>query len=119
MCLMCIGKIDALGSTLREHQECIVRKLVDIVGDFIESAAVNSLKSVDWDHMPNGQHGSSDGSSTLRLCEYLEEVLKNLTALHRVLCSTFPVEQVQDVFTRIFSLMSRKIPLNLAEHRCV
>ena len=40
---------------------------------------------------------------------------RNVSALHRVLQSTLPPEQVKDVFSRIFSLLNRKIPSHFDE----
>ena len=38
-----------------------------------------------------------------------------MTALHRVLISILPPEQVQNVFTRIFMHLNRKIPAHFDE----
>ena len=57
---------------------------------------VTSLKGIDWDRY-QGQ------------CEYFLEVERNVSSLHRVLLTALPQEQVQDVFTRIFALLNRKI----------
>jgi hypothetical protein len=42
-------------------------------------------------------------------------VQRNVTALHRVLLATLPPAQVQDVFSRIFALLNRKIPQHFEE----
>ena len=45
-------------------------------------------------------------------CEYFELLSKNLEALHRVLITdaTSLLEQAQDVFSRVFALLQRKLP---------
>ena len=92
---MLLTELDRISHGLIDHHNRLLSKFVGIVGDFVDSSA-NRLKAVDWDRF--------QGQS-----EYFEEVLKNVSALHRVLHATLPPEQVQDVFTRIFSLLNRKI----------
>jgi len=91
-----LTEIDRIQQALIDHHAQILSKFVNIVGDFVDASATK-LRTVDWDRF-QGQ------------CEYFEDVLKNVTALHRVLHSTLPSEQVQDVFYRIFGLLNRKIP---------
>ena len=68
------------------------------MGDSVD-ASMSKLKTLDWDQL--------QGRS-----EYFEDVIKNVSALHRVLLldSMLPLEQVQDVFSRIFALLLRKLP---------
>ena len=74
---------------------------MSIVGDFVDASSIK-LRTVDWDRF-QGQ------------CEYFEDVLKNVTALHRVLSAILPPEQIQDVFSRIFTLLNRKIPAHFED----
>lgn len=96
-----LTEFDRISHELIDHHNLIVAKFVSIVGDFVDASA-GKLRMVDWDRF--------QGQS-----EYFEEVLKNVSALHRVLSSILPPEQVQDVFSRIFSLLSRKIPSHFEE----
>ena len=72
-----------------------------VCSDFVDASS-GKLKTVDWDRF-QGQ------------CAYFEEVVKNVSALHRVLQTTLPPEQMQDVFSRIFGLLNRKIPSHFDE----
>jgi vacuolar protein sorting-associated protein 54 len=88
--------LDRTSSTLREHHDLIVGKFVSIVGDSVDSSA-QKLRNVDWDRF-QGQ------------CEYFDEVGKNVATLHRVLIEVLPPELMQEVFSRIFNSLSRKMP---------
>eukprot|EP01041_Mallomonas_annulata_P005065 gene5065-10139_t len=91
-----LTELDRVSQHIVEHQNQILSKFVTIVNDFVEASA-DKLSAIDWDRF-QGQ------------CEYFDDVLRNVTTLHRVLCATLPAEQVQDVFSRIFALLNRKVP---------
>eukprot|EP00606_Chrysophyceae_sp_TOSAG23-5_P000849 GSChrysophyteH2.ASY1.ANO1.521.1 assembled CDS len=95
---MQLTELDRVSQELLEHHSQILTKFVIILGDSIDASAPK-LASVNWD--------TSTGQT-----EYFEDVSKNVTALHRVLLldAMLPLEQVQDIFTRIFALLLRKIP---------
>ena len=103
-------ELDRVSHTLIEHHGKIVAKFVNIVGDFVDQSA-SRLRLVDWDTFKQGKQ--TTGSSAT--CEYFEEIQRNVTALHRVLLETLPAEQVQDVFSRIFALLNRRIPMHFEE----
>lgn len=106
-----LTELDRVFHAVIEHHSQILSKFVTIVGDFVDASA-GKLRAMDWDKFPTlPQHSTSNTSvpSTSGQCEYFEDVLKNVTALHRVLLSTLPVDQVHDVFSRIFALLNRKI----------
>ena len=92
---MLLTELDRVQHSIIDHQSQILSKFVSIVSDFVDASAMK-LKSVDWDRF-QGQ------------CEYFDDVQRNITALHRVLQSVLPTEQVQDVFSRIFLLLNRKV----------
>ena len=75
---------------------------------FVDQSAIR-LRTVDWDSYKQGPQASSPS------CEYFEEIQRTVTALHRVLLETLPPEQVQDVFSRIFALLNRRIPMHFEE----
>ncbi|CAM9355766.1 unnamed protein product [Ectocarpus fasciculatus] len=92
-------EIDRISNQYSEHQSKLLTKFVTIVGEAVDISGEKRLGNTDWDRF-NGQ------------CEYFEEIVRNVTALHRVLSATLPPEQVQNVFTRIFMHLNRKIPLH-------
>lgn len=92
-------ELDRISNQYSEHQSKLLTKFVTIVGEAVDASSEKKLGSTDWDRF-NGQ------------CEYFEEIVRNVTALHRVLSATLPPEQVQNVFTRIFMHLNRKIPLH-------
>ena len=106
-------ELDRVSNVLIDHHGRIVAKFVGIVGDFVDNSA-SRLRLVDWDSLKSSQ-GSSSTSSTSSSCEYFDEIQRNVTALHRVLLETLPAEQVQDVFSRIFALLNRRIPMHFEE----
>lgn len=101
-------ELDRVSHTLIDHHGRIVAKFVGIVGDFVDQSAIR-LRTVDWDSYRQGPQASSPS------CEYFEEIQRTVTALHRVLLETLPPEQVQDVFSRIFALLNRRIPMHFEE----
>ncbi len=96
---MLLLELDRVSQDLHDHHSNILSKLVAIVSDSMDSA-VPKLRSMDWDKT-GGER-----------CEYFELLSKNLEALHRVLITdaTLPLEQAQDVFSRVFALLQRKLP---------
>ena len=114
-------ELDRVSNVLIDHHGRIVAKFVGIVGDFVDNSA-SRLRLVDWDSIKQGQNhqntsssSSTSTSSTSSSCEYFDEIQRNVTALHRVLLETLPAEQVQDVFSRIFALLNRRIPMHFEE----
>ena len=117
-------ELDRVSNVLIDHHGRIVAKFVGIVGDFVDNSA-SRLRLVDWDSIKQGQNHqntsssssstSTSTSSTSSSCEYFDEIQRNVTALHRVLLETLPAEQVQDVFSRIFALLNRRIPMHFEE----
>ena len=101
---MQLQQLDRTAHELLEHHSQILTKFVIILGDSIE-ASVHKLAGVDWD--------SSAGTHI----EYFEDIARNVAALHRVLLldAMLPIEQIHDVFSRIFSLILRKLPVHFDE----
>jgi len=101
-----LAQLDRISHELVEHHSQILTKFVIILGDSVEMS-VHKLAAVNWDT-------ASDGHTQI---EYFQDVAKNVAALHRVLLldSMLPVEQVQDVFSRIFSLILRKLPTHFED----
>ncbi len=96
---MQLTELDRVSQDLLDHHSKILTKFVIILGDSIDMSAPK-LNGVNWDVSSPGQ------------IDYFEDLSKNITALHRVLLldSMLPLEQVQDIFSRIFSLLLRKVP---------
>lgn len=88
--------VDRMNAAFLEHHGQVLSKFVDIVCDFLDASSTR-LPSIDWDNWKD---------STV---PYFDEAVKNVTALHRVLEANLPVEQLQDVFSRIFAALSRKM----------
>jgi vacuolar protein sorting-associated protein 54 len=94
-------EIDRVSQNMTDHHSKVLSKFVSIVGDFVDSSAVK-LRQIDWDRFSGN-------------CDYFEEVSRNVTAMHRVLQSYLPPDQMKDVFTRIFILLNSKIPSHFDE----
>ena len=103
-------ELDRVSHELLDHHGQLLAKFVVILGDAVDASA-GRLSSVDWDRSHEkaqvGQNGQSAGPG-----DYFDDVIRNVSALHRVLQdeTMLPPEQVQDVFSRIFSLLARRIP---------
>lgn len=96
-----LAEFDRVSQELREHHGKLLLKVVQIVGEFIESKTA-SLRALDWDR--------SQGQS-----EYFQEAQKTVTTLHKVVVQILPPEQVQDVFSRIYLLLNRNIPIHFEQ----
>jgi vacuolar protein sorting-associated protein 54 len=114
-------ELDRLSTELNDHHGEVLNKFVIIVADFVDFSS-NKLKLFDWDlfsttnnisnynNSNNNIQNNNNQNNSNSSCEYFDEIQKNVLALHRVLVSILPREQIQDVFFRIFTLLSRKIP---------
>jgi vacuolar protein sorting-associated protein 54 len=98
---MQLTELDRVVNLLIEHHGLIVDKLVEIAAYAVDSSS-NGLRKVDWDIF-QGQ------------CDYFVEVTRNVSALHRVLQEILPSEQIQDIFSRIFASLCRKMPAHFED----
>ena len=105
-------ELDRVQQDLREHHERILAKFVSIVGEIVDSLS-RSLPTTDWDRtMPLSADASSaagaggaEGAS-----QFVADTIKNAQTMHKVLSANLPPEQVQEIFSRIFELLNRKVP---------
>jgi len=68
----------------QEHHEKLLGKLVAMIGDLIaHSASHSGLRERDWDDMAAGP------------CRFVEDVIKGVSTMHRVLFQLLPPAQVQ------------------------
>jgi hypothetical protein len=67
----------------QEHHEKILAKFVSIIGELVAGSAASSLPETDWDSM---------GSSS---CRFIEDVIKGVSTMHKVLHHHLPPAQVQ------------------------
>jgi hypothetical protein len=85
---------------------------VSIVQEVIEHSSP-SLQREDWDRLGNTTStNSSNGNTTTdesKQCEFMSDVVRGVTAMHKVLQQQLPPEQLSDVFCRIFMLLNRKV----------
>ena len=103
-------ELDRVSQEIVEHHGEILSKFVAIVADGMDSA-VPKLRSVDWDSWESTQLPRGDAAAAAE-CEYFEALKRNIEALHRVLITDgmLPLEQAQDVFSRVFALLQRRLP---------
>jgi len=101
-------ELDRLRQEYAEHQERILGKFVGIIGELVAQSAANTgLRETDWDAM---------GSAA---CRFVEEVIKGVSTMHKVLGGVLPGVQVQDVFGRVFDLLGFRLKEYLEEARPV
>lgn len=93
-----LHELDSLVRDLQEHHGRIVAKFVTMVNDFTDAGCAK-LRTIDWDRF----HGR---------CEYLEDIQKNVSVLHKVLSDFLSPPQLKEVFSKIFSLLSRKLVIH-------
>jgi len=100
-------EMDRAKQDLVEHHERILSKFVSIVGEIVDSLS-KSVAATDWDRSQGAsstERADSSGSSA-----FVGDTIKNVSTMHRVLSAQLPPEQVQEIFTRIFELLNRKVP---------
>ncbi len=98
----------------QEHHEKLLGKLVAMIGDLIaHSASHSGLRERDWDDMAAGP------------CRFVEDVIKGVSTMHRVLFQLLPPAQVQVrglIFFGRSPIPSRPTPLtrlniiNMTQH---
>jgi vacuolar protein sorting-associated protein 54 len=98
-----LTELDRVSQELMDHHSQILTKFVIILGDSID-ASVPKLSGLAWD-------------TSVGHVDYFMDLSKNLSALHRVLLleTGMPLEQVQDIFSRIFALIVRKLPAHFED----
>ncbi|KAM3577725.1 hypothetical protein VYU27_000269 [Nannochloropsis oceanica] len=99
-------ELDRLRQEYAEHQGRILGKFVGIIGELVAQSAANTgLRETDWDAM---------GSAA---CRFVEEVIKGVSTMHKVLVGFLPAGHVQDVFGRVFDLLGLRLKDYLEEAR--
>ncbi len=99
-------EMDRLRQEYAEHQEKLLAKFVAIIGELVSHSAANTgLRETDWDAM---------GSAA---CRFVEDVIKGISTMHKVLQQLLPPAQVQDVFSRVFDLLAHRLQEYLEEAR--
>ena len=106
---MLLSELDRVANDYIDHHSAIVSKLVTIAGDSVENSATK-LKSSDFDRYQGSGNGSS-GSN-----DYFEDIVRNISALHRVLYDSLSSELLQDIFNRIFALLARRVPSHFDDY---
>jgi hypothetical protein len=100
-----LSELDTVKQDYLEHHERILSKFVSIVAEIVHSLS-KSVVAADWDRTTSSQ-GAQEGSQGS--CPFVADVIKNTTTMHKVLSAQLPPEQVQEIFTRIFELLNRKV----------
>ena len=94
-----LGDLDKIKQDVNEHAEKILAKFLNIVATIVETSLAPTIMSFNFDK----QVGE-------KCSPFLDGVSKNVAKLHNVLVSLLPVEQLQDVFGRVFNYLDTKIP---------
>ncbi|KAG5175926.1 Vps54-like protein-domain-containing protein, partial [Tribonema minus] len=105
-------EMERVSQEFGEHHEKILAKFVSIIQELVD-AACPVLREEDWDKVDAA--GDSSGAVTdehtrSHQSQFMGEVVRGVSAMHKVLQQQLPPEQLKDVFSRIFSLLNRKIP---------
>jgi vacuolar protein sorting-associated protein 54 len=92
---MLLTELDRTSQVLLDHHSQLLSKFVSIVSEACDSSAAG-LAQIDWSVFTGG-------------ADYFDQLGKNASALHRVLCGILPTEQLTDVFARIVAVINRKV----------
>jgi hypothetical protein len=106
-----LSELDTVKQDYLEHHERILSKFVSIVAEIVHSLS-KSVVAADWDRTTtSSSQGAQEGSQGS--CPFVADVIKNTTTMHKVLSAQLPPEQVQEIFTRIFELLNRKVRFSI------
>eukprot|EP00611_Tribonema_gayanum_P006690 TRINITY_DN1598_c0_g1_i3.p1 TRINITY_DN1598_c0_g1~~TRINITY_DN1598_c0_g1_i3.p1 ORF type:complete len:811 (+),score=207.55 TRINITY_DN1598_c0_g1_i3:43-2475(+) len=105
-------EMERVSQEFGEHHEKILAKFVSIIQELVD-AACPVLREEDWDKVDAAGDSSgavTDDHTPSHQSRFMGEVVRGVCAMHKVLQQQLPPEQLKDVFSRIFSLLNRKIP---------
>ena len=94
-----------------EHREKIFAKFVTITEELVASNC-RDLPKRDWS-LPDS-NASNTGNNNNGVSQYMLDIVKGTTTLHRLLVQLLPPNQVQEIFTRIVALLNRVLPEHFA-----
>lgn len=97
--------LDKIKKEFAEHHDKVLSKFVSIIGGIVEHSLIARIKKTDFDERSNLQEENG-----IECCPFLDGVISNTRKMHQVLVSLLPLEDLIDVFSRIFAHLDSTIP---------
>jgi len=105
-----LNDLDKIKQDFAEHFEKVLGKFVAIVGSIVENGLVPSIGSIDFDNAATQNENENENTiETVKLSNFFDGIVKNISKLHQVLVTLLPSDQLLDVFVRIFNYVNDKI----------
>jgi hypothetical protein len=117
-----LTELDRVSQELVLHSNEVTQKFVSIVSDVIDLSAQrlrlsgipsnssSASTNTTADIINNSNNNTLSSLSPEIAREFFDETLRNVSTLHKVLSSVLPAVQITDIFSRIFGMLSRKVP---------
>jgi vacuolar protein sorting-associated protein 54 len=99
--------LDKIKQEYADHHDKVLNKFVNILGGIVDHNLAPSIAGTDFDirYKP-----SREDNVNIECCPFLEGVITNTRKMHQVLVALLPLEDLMDVFSRIFSHLDSQVP---------
>jgi vacuolar protein sorting-associated protein 54 len=99
--------LDKIKQEYADHHDKVLNKFVNILGGIVDHNLTPIVAGTDFDSRckPN-----SRDNLNVECCPFLEGVITNTRKMHQVLVALLPLEDLMDVFSRIFSHLDSQVP---------
>jgi vacuolar protein sorting-associated protein 54 len=99
--------LDKIKQEYADHHDKVLNKFVNILGGIIDHNLTPSIVGTDFDSRCKPD---SRDNLNVECCPFLEGVITNTRKMHQVLVALLPLEDLMDVFSRIFSHLDSQVP---------
>ena len=100
-----LAELDKIKKEYAEHHDKVLDKFVSIIGGIVEHSLISRIKKTDFN-----ERSKIEDDADIQCCSFLDGVITNTRKMHQVLVSLLPLEDLIDVFSRIFAHLDSTIP---------
>jgi len=100
-----LADLDKIKKEYAEHHDKVLSKFVSIIGGIVEHSLISRIKNTDFN-----ERSTLENEDEIECCPFLDGVITNTRKMHQVLVSLLPLEDLIDVFSRIFAHLDSTIP---------
>ena len=99
--------LDKIKQEYADHHDKVLNKFVNILGGIVDHNLAPSIGGTDFDSRCKA---NTDENLDVGCCPFLDGVITNTRKMHQVLVALLPLEDLMDVFSRIFSHLDSQVP---------
>ena len=100
-----LADLDKIRKEYAEHHDKVLSKFVSIIGGIVEHSLISRISNTNFD-----KRSQLQDEANVECCPFVDGVIINTRKMHQVLVSLLPLEDLMDVFSRIFAHLDSKIP---------